>query len=65
MTKVNREMQHFDELPLEGKVDVIYSVNDNRPRFLSMWDVAQQAHNELLEYHEQWAGKFIHIRLTS
>lgn len=42
--------------PYIGKIDVIYAGEGMRPRMVSMWSEATEAHNKLTELHEEWAG---------
>jgi hypothetical protein len=61
MDRVNKELENYDAIPYEGKVDVIYSDHNKRPKFINMWDTAKEAHKDLLEYHELWGNNFLII----
>ena len=56
-SRVARAIKKYDQLPFEGKIDVIYSNQTLLPKFISMWDVALEVHQDLLGVHEKWAGK--------
>ena len=50
------EMEDFDGLPEEGKIDVIYTTGNKNPKFIPLGHVASKIINELKPMHEQWAG---------
>jgi hypothetical protein len=56
VARVDEALKSYEDIPTEGKVDVIYAQDSKRPKFVNMWDAAQEAHKDLLEIHEKWAG---------
>lgn len=51
---VNDAVEHFDDIPEEHKIGVIYG--PIQPKFVQLGSIANEVHRELLPLHEEWAG---------
>ncbi len=53
---VDKALENWDEIPLEGNIDVIYHPEGNIPKFVRLGALQREVIEDLKELHEQWGG---------
>lgn len=64
MEPVRKALEDYDSIGSEGDIDVIYTKDNLKPKFINLKKVADEVHAELTSLHEEWAGG-IKLRPTS